>query len=131
MMLYTRAEERRKLKGWLASYYRCRQAHALLTDRLKANSGCEAPAVESRIREQAEEMQRRAVEIMDIISLLPAASAERTIMELRHIDCLTWSEVRAAVHLSRSPCYERYKRGLDVLLETNEVRSRLRLDAPN
>lgn len=60
---------------------------------------------------------------MEILDFLPQGSTERTIMELRHIDCKTWTQVQRAVFLTPSPCYERYNKGLDALLGIDKVRS--------
>ena len=128
------ADERRILKQHLTRYYQIKQRQELLRNRLaelqtgnQARKHGEISSVEKRIMEQAEAAEQSALEIMDIIELLQEASTERTIMELRHIDCKPWREVHAAVHLTRSPCYEYYKRGLDTLLKAPTVREAIGL----
>ena len=130
----TGSNERRLLKKYMARYYQGKQRQEILRNRLAELRGQgreaeerEIHCIEQRFREQVKAAEASALEIMDMIELLPEASTERIILELRHIDCKPWQEIRTAVHLTRSPCYEYYKRGLDELLNTAAVRQALGL----
>ena len=63
--------------------------------------------------------------VLDILDFLPAESTERDILEHRHIDCKTWSEICNLVHMTKSPCFEHYNRALDKLLTYAKVRATL------
>lgn len=77
--------------------------------------------IEARIQRQVDMEAAAITNIMDILNFLPADSTEKLILELRHIDCRSWSEISRTVHLSRSPCYEYYNKGLDKLLTFKKV----------
>ena len=64
-------------------------------------------------------------EVDAAIRLLPQDSTERTILELRHVDCLTWAEIVKTTNRSRSGCNAYYNKGLDALLEQPMVRVKL------
>lgn len=81
--------------------------------------------IESKIQQQTEAAENSVLEIME---LLPVESTERTILELRHIDCKTWEKIYQAAYLTRTPCFRYYNRGLDTLLGMNEVRRKLGLE---
>lgn len=125
-------KERRILKKYLTRYFTAKDRLRILHNRLgklesEPHGYSEASEIETRIREQAQEAQRSALKIMDIIERLPADSTERTIMELRHLDFLPWREISKTVHLTETPCYEYYRRGLDALLKDPQVRATIGL----
>lgn len=96
----------------------------------QASSGAAAPTyriaeIEAKIQRQMEIEARSVAEIMDMMELLPSDSTERDILEYRHIDCKSWAEIQRLVHLTRSPCFEYYNRGLDMLLARPEARKML------
>ncbi len=84
--------------------------------------------IEDRIDKQIKEQTDAVTEIMDMIDHLRPGSTEREIIELRHIDCLEWPEIEKRIHLTKSPCFEHYNKGLDQLLELRWVRERIGLE---
>lgn len=78
--------------------------------------------VENRIEEQRQEMGKAILRIMDLIDLLPPNSMERTVMELRHIDCKKWERIAQEVHMSRSRIIDYYNAALDTLLSYKRTR---------
>lgn len=68
--------------------------------------------VESRMEQQREEMAKAVLHVMDLIDLLPNNSIERTIVELRHIDCKAWDQISREVYLSRSAVFNHYNNAL-------------------
>lgn len=142
-------ENRRLLKRYLSQYYRATQKREMLEKRLmklqaelryskmippisfsefipkKSDGGTALEVrtgdIESRIKHQIEAQRKTVEEVIDVIEYLPEESTERDILELRHIDCKTWSEICRLVHLTRSPCFEYYNRGLDRLLSFKKV----------
>lgn len=48
--------------------------------------------------------------------------------KLKHNREKPWREIHRAVHLTRSPCFAYYNKGLDQLLAMQEVRLALGLD---
>lgn len=119
--------ERRILKKILQRYYRMRKQQETLQARLQRMRSefrdNESTEIEAKLRTQKREAKKSTLQIMEILDFLPQGSTERTIMELRHIDCKTWTQVQRAVFLTPSPCYERYNKGLDALLGIDKVRS--------
>lgn len=138
------------LKRYLGQYHRARTKQRVLQERLqeireelkhpsvgaaplggvgsKSNVSAGAAAlvfreaeIEDRIRRQAELEAAAITNIMDILDFLPADSTEKFILELRHIDCKSWSEIARTVHLTRSPCNEYYNKGLNKLLTFKKV----------
>lgn len=125
------ANERRILKKFLQRYYRAKKQQEALQERLQRmrlefRDG-EASEIKARLKEQKKEAKKYTLQIMEILDFLPQGSTERTIMELRHIDCKTWTQVQRAVFLTPSPCYERYNKGLDALLKIAKVRTMIGL----
>lgn len=120
----TQAAERRILKKYLTRFFRAKEKQKTLQRRaaaLRAELGG-ASEIEARVQAQAEAAERSALAVMDILDLLPADSTERTILELRHLDCKPWLEINRAVYLTSSPCFEYYNKGLDTLLTMDKVR---------
>ena len=125
----TRAAERQVLKKYLTRFFRAKERQKTLQQRaaaIRADPG-EASVLEARVQAQAKAAERSALEIMDILDLLPEDATERTILELRHLDCKPWREINRAVYLTASPCFEYYNRGLDTLLSMEQVRQTLGL----
>jgi predicted DNA-binding protein YlxM (UPF0122 family) len=52
---------------------------------------------------------------MDMIDLLPAGSTERTVVEMRHIDCKPWDRIAREIYMSRSAVFNYYNAALDML----------------
>ena len=137
-------ESRRLLRRYLSQYYRAKEKQAALRRRLaELQAELKNPGVNShpldgtytkggRTSSGAASLvikigvQTRSVsDIMDVLDFLPAESTERDILEYRHIDCKPWNEIMDLVHLTRSPCFEHYNKGLDKLLTYKKVRATL------
>ena len=84
--------------------------------------------IEAKIQRQTEAAEKSVLEIMELLERLPPDSTERTILELRHIDCKTWADISRTVYLTRTPCAKYYNRGLDALLGMSEVRQIIGLE---
>lgn len=78
--------------------------------------------VEERIEDQREAMGRAVIQVMDLIDLLPESSMERTVVELRHIDCKKWERISQEVHMSRSRVNDYYNAALDIILANKRAR---------
>ena len=78
--------------------------------------------VEDRIDEQREAMERTVLQVMDLIDLLPRNSMERTVVELRHIDCKKWERICQEVHMSRSRVNDYYNAALEIIMENKRAR---------
>lgn len=72
--------------------------------------------VEERIDAQVDEMSKAVLLVMDLIDLLPVNSIERTVVEMRHIDCKGWERIARETYLSRSAVFNHYNAALDHLL---------------
>lgn len=120
------------LKHYLTRFHRSKINRYILTDRLaavreKLKDEEFARQIEDQIRDQDREADRAMSEVVEIAALLPPDSYERVIIELRHIDEKSWKAIQKTLHLTASPCYEHYKRGLEALLENQGIRERLGL----
>ena len=145
----SKTEARYLLRRYLSRFYRAKQKQQTLRER-KSRLAAELRAlnrddpdglddaegrqsriaktlneIESRIERQIGAATGSVTEIMAVFDLLPDDSQERDILELRHIDCLSWEEITERVHMTRTPCYLKYTRGLDLLLEREEVKEAL------
>lgn len=80
-----------------------------------------AMEIEDRIESQKAEMAKTMLNVMKIMDFLPTDSIERSILEYRHIDCLSWKQVCKEVHLSRSSANDYYDKGISKLLEFKKV----------
>lgn len=81
--------------------------------------------VEDRIEEQREEMAKAVLSVMDLIDVLPANSTERTVVEMRHIDCRPWDKIAETLYMSRSNVFNYYNAALDQILENKRNRKLL------
>ena len=144
-------EQKIALKRYLGKYYRARNKKAILINRRESLKNeiempisgikyCQIPRsitnsisdgaasipliiseIESRIKEQTDNMAIAMLNIMDIMELLPEDSMEREIMEYRHIDCMPWKIICDAAHMARSSCNEYYNKGLELLLKNPNI----------
>lgn len=133
-------EDRRILKRYLSQFYRAKKRQSELRQRLAelqtefryphTNHKPSATAIgigeiEEQIQRQIDIEVKCVVDIIGILELLPNGSTERRLLEYRHIDCLPWRKIEDRIHLSRSPCFEYYNKGLDALLAVEKVRNTL------
>lgn len=147
-------DERVLLKKYLSQYYSARNKKRQLESRLQAfrqdmvgtrgmqyspmphsqtNSVGDGPAsmvirameIEEQIKSQKEEMANAMLNVMKMMDFLPADSMERTVLEYRHIDCLSWKQVCKETHYSRQSCSNYYNAGLDKLLTFKKVHKML------
>lgn len=123
----TSKNERQILKKFLARYYKAKKQQSILQERLirmrsEFDNETKRSEIEARIKFQKQQAQKSIRQIIEILDILPQGAIERTIMELRHIDCKTWTQIQRTVFLTSSPCYERYNKGLDMLLAESKVR---------
>lgn len=63
--------------------------------------------------------------VMKMMDFLPADSMERTVLEYRHIDCLSWNQIMQETNYSRQSCNNYYNAGLDKLLTFKKVHKML------
>ena len=81
--------------------------------------------VEDRIAKQRDAMAKAVLHVMDMIDLLPQNSTERTVVEMRHIDCKPWDQIAREIYMSRSAVFNYYNAALDRLLEFKHTRKLL------
>lgn len=95
------------------------------------NPGCAALAyrldeIDCRINEQMSKSVKVLAEIMDIIEFLPENSDERSIIEHKYIDRMSWERICAVEHISRTPATRHWRKGLYQLLEFKKVKQILK-----
>lgn len=90
--------------------------------RALGSSATAVAEIEARLEAQRRERAVAALQVLDLIGLLPLGSVERTVVELRHIDGLQWCQIAAEVYLSRSNTFCRYNAALDLLLAHERTR---------
>lgn len=140
--------EREAVKRYLQQYHAAKQKRRILEERRRTLSadmrGPSTPAysampssrpvhpdgagavvfqiaeVEERIEAQRAEMTKAVQNVMDLIDLLPVGSTERTVVEMRHIDCKPWEQIARAVYLSRSAIFNYYNAALDMLARNEQ-----------
>lgn len=83
---------------------------------------CRLDEVEQRIEDQRQAMSRTMVEVMDMVDLLPQESHERTVVELRHIDCLAWEQIGRTIHMSRSRVNDYYRKALEMIMANDRAK---------
>lgn len=82
-----------------------------------------AMEIEEQIESQKEQMANAMLNVMKIMDFLPTDSTERSILEYRHIDCLSWKQVCKEANMTRTPCNKYYNAGIDKLLTYKKVQS--------
>lgn len=140
--------EREAVKRYLQQYHAAKQKRRILEERRRTLSadlrGPSTPAyratpssrpvhpdgagavvfqiaeVEERIEAQQAEMAKAVQNVMDLIDLLPVGSTERTVVEMRHIDCKPWEQIASAVYMSRSAVFNYYNAALDMLARNEQ-----------
>ena len=76
-------------------------------------------------KEVINQVEEVKVNVMDLIDVLPANSTERTVVEMRHIDCRGWDKIAEALYMSRSNVFNYYNAALDKILENKRNRKLL------
>lgn len=129
--------DRKILKRYLSQYHNAKErkktlqkrAETLRADLSRTAKGGEIDykiaEIDARMKRQAEVEANAVLSVMDMIDFLPIGSTERQILELRHIDCKSWTEIQRIVHLTNSPCIEYYNRGLNAILTYKKARQLL------
>lgn len=92
----------------------------------KESVGCAALAfrldeINIRIREQMNKSVKVLAEILDVIDFLPENSMERSIVEHKYIDRMSWSQICRTENISRTPATRYWRKGLYELLEFKKV----------
>lgn len=77
--------------------------------------------IEHRISEQAEVTKKTMLDIMEILDFLPENEIERNILELRYIDCCSWTKTCRIVCMTRTPANAHLRTGIYKLLEYKKV----------
>lgn len=143
-------DERVLLKKYLGQYYSARNKKRQLESRLQAfrqdmvgtrgmqyspvphsqtNSVGDGPAsmvirameIEEQIKLKKEEMANAMLNVMKMMDFLPADSMERTVLEYRHIDCLSWKQIAREMNYSIRTCRNKYDSGMEKLLGYKKV----------
>ena len=81
---------------------------------------------ELKIYEQADQVTKDLLKVMDIMDYLDKSSDEREALELYYIDGLTWENVAEKMEVSRSQAYNLRRAGLEKLLTFKRVKEILR-----
>lgn len=81
---------------------------------------CES-AIEEARRKAAADM----LKVMDILDFLGPSSDERTVLEMRYIDLLSWEDIQRAAHMSRSSMFDKQRSGLQILMGFKYVREKV------
>ena len=132
-------EQKLLLKQYLGQYYYAKMKKKQLEARLRtfrenmlgtkgmqygpATQVIRAMEIEDRIESQKAEMAKTMLNVMKIMDFLPTDSTERSILEYRHIDCLSWKQVCKEANMTRTPCNKYYNAGIDKLLTYKKVQS--------
>ena len=82
--------------------------------------------IAARIEQQQEQLTRILNDIMDVIDTLPQNSLGRTVIEMRHIDCASWTKIADSLYMSRSNAFNCYESALDDLLNHKSVNEKIK-----
>lgn len=85
-----------------------------------------ATDIDARIKQQQEHLTRILSDIMDVIDILPPNSPGRTVIEMRHIDCMSWTKIADSLYMSRSNAFNYYESALDDLLNHKSVNEKIK-----
>ncbi len=102
---------------FLKQYYKARAVKRDLDRRYQDLSDRPARLAEvaEQIDAQLAEMVQALQNVMDMVDLLPLWSMERTVVELRRIDCKPWEQVAKDVCMGRSRVIDYYNTALQAL----------------
>ena len=82
--------------------------------------------IDTRISDQMDKAAKVLNEIMEVIDFLQENSIERSIIEYRYIDRLSWDHICIREHISRTPATRHWRKGLYELLEFKKVQKIIR-----
>lgn len=77
--------------------------------------------INTKIKEQMEKSVKVLAAIMNAIEFLPENSIERSILEHRYIDRMSWKRICIEEHLTRTPATNHWRKGLYQLLEFKKI----------
>ena len=77
--------------------------------------------IETRIEEQKSRVEKALLKAMEIMDFLEENSAERMVLELRFIDCMSWADVEKEMCLSRRSCFAYQEKAFEKLLAFKKV----------
>lgn len=110
---------------YLKQYYRARAVKRDLDRRYQDLS--DRPARLAEVAEQIEGQRAKMVQalqnVMDMVDLLPLWSMERTVVELRRIDCKPWEQVAKDVCMGRSRVIDYYNAALQALVDDERAQA--------
>lgn len=120
--------DRAALKTFLQQYHLALRQKDILDDRRDQLNVKLASAtdIDARIKRQQEHLARILSDIMDVIDILPPNSLGRTVIEMRHIDCMSWTKIADSLYMSRSNAFNCYESALDDLLNHKSVNEKIK-----
>nr|DAW24469.1 MAG TPA: Protein of unknown function (DUF1492) [Caudoviricetes sp.] len=120
--------DRAALKTFLQQYHLALRQKDILDDRRDQLNVKLASAtdIDARIKRQQEHLARILSDIMDVIDILPPNSPGRTVIEMRHIDCMSWTKIADSLYMSRSNAFNCYESALDDLLNHKSVNEKIK-----
>lgn len=120
--------DRAALKTFLQQYHLALRQKDILDDRRDQLNVKLASAtdIDARIKRQQEHLARILSDIMDVIDILPPNSPGRTVIEMRHIDCMSWTKIADSLYMSRSNAFNCYASALDDLLNHKSVNEKIK-----
>lgn len=74
--------------------------------------------IDATITAQIQEQDNLMLEAVELMARLPSGSMGRIIVELRHIEGLSWAAISRALNLSQTPLFTYYDSALDALAES-------------
>lgn len=124
-----RKNDKAALKAYLQQYSTALYQRDAIKRRAAAFAAKTNPAAEAmsaRLEKQQKQLTRAVQATADAIDILPPTSLERAVIEMRHIDCASWTKIANRLYISRSTAFNYYNRGLERMLENKAVRTRAR-----
>ena len=127
----TVSESRKEMKARLSLYRRAEAQRIILIERREriiaelrqTNTNPDTPnaalkEIDATLTAQIREQDNMMLDAVELMARLPSGTIERTIVELRHIEGLSWAAISRAVGLSQSPLFVHYDTALDLLIKS-------------
>ena len=121
-------QERKDVKARLRIYRRAEAQRIILIERREkmlaelrqTNTDPNAPnpaldEINATMTAQIQEQDNLMLEAVELMARLPSGSMGRIIVELRHIEGLSWAAISRALNLSQTPLFTYYDSALDTL----------------
>lgn len=122
-------QDKAALKAYLQQYPAALRQRDALKHRAAAFSAKrnpEAAIISARLEKQQAQVMHTIRAVAEIIEQLPPETPERAVVEMRYVDCASWTKIADRLYMSRSTAFNYHARAFERLLADKTVRQRVR-----